>query len=165
MKVKEPTGRVLFEERQSFPKWLGILLLSPVLIFVGLIVAMSTVEGTDKNEMMIAIAIIIPVELFCFYLFYFVRLHKIVTSDGLYYRWLPLQKNYRVIRKEDISSMELLKGPSMKYGPSWLPRYGKLYSVSDGMGVQLYFNNGKKAFFGTAESFLFERAIRDMVSK
>ena len=158
MKVTEPTGAVLFEEKQHFPRWLIILMLSPILITVGVTLAISMSEQ-DRSEMWIALAIVVPMQFIMLYLFYNVQFEKLVTKDGLYYRWTIIQKKYRVITKAEIEKIELRKPPSLKYGKNYTFSHGKVYNVSDKVGLQLYLKNGKKVFFGTGDTFSFNQSM------
>jgi hypothetical protein len=116
----------------------------------------------NRSEMWIALAIIVPVHIIMLYLFYNVQFEKLVTKDGLYYRWTIIQKNYSVINKEQIEKIELRKPPSLKYGKNYTFSHGKVYNVSDKEGLQLYLKNGKKVFFGTADTFSFNQAMTQL---
>lgn len=125
MKVVEPTGTVLFEEKQHFPRWLLILMLSPILITVGVTLAVS-VRNPDVSELWISLAIVVPIQLMMLYLFSHVQFEKLVTKDGLYYRWTIIQKKYRVLPKVEIKKRELRKPPSLKYGQNYTFSHGKV---------------------------------------
>ena len=89
-KVDETSGKLLFEEREKFPRWMFVLILlimlSTIAITIGASLAMGNQSGSVKEDMWIALALTIPVEGIIFYLFTISRLEKIVTSNGLYYR-------------------------------------------------------------------------------
>ena len=158
MKVAEPTGTVLFEEKQYFPKWLLILMVSPILITVGVTLAISMSEQ-DRSEMWIALAIVIPMQFVMLYFFFNVQLEKLVTKDGLFFRWTIFQKKYRVINKAEIERIEIRKPPVLNYGKNYSFSHGKVYNLSDKEGLQLYLKNGKKVFFGTADTYSFNQAM------
>ena len=158
MKVAQPTGAVLFEEKQHFPKWLLLMMLSPILITLGVTLAIS-MSNDHRSEMWIALGITVPIQLIMLYLFFNVQFEKMVTKDGLFYRWTIIQKKYHVINKTDIEKAELRKPPSLKYGKNYTFSHGKVHNVSDKEGLQLYLKNGKKVFFGTAETFSFNHAM------
>lgn len=165
MKVNEPTGSMLFEEKQTFPKWLSLVLLSPVLLTIGLTLAIGSSTGSERQEMILALAIVIPVNVLSFFLMYATRFEKVVTLDGFFYRWTPLQKKYRWIRREEIRSMEFRPAPAHKLGYNYSFRHGYVHTMSSGKGWQVHLTNGKRMFFGTADPFLFERAIQEFYSK
>lgn len=162
IKITETTGGVLFEEKQHFPRWLSLLLVSPVLVTMGLTLVIETTEK-DKAWGLVLIAVVVTIQLIVFYLFYALQLQKVVTPDGLFYRWAPLQAHYRFIPRREIESMEVKRSPSMKFGAGSAPGYGKLNTVSDGMGVQLYLSHGRMMFFGTGDPVFFENALRELL--
>ena len=137
----------------------GIILLT---IAITLIAGLTTKE--DKVDMWIALGISIPIEILVIILFWNVRLEKTITSNGLYYRWRPWQRKFRVIEKESIKSFEVRNSPPLHYGIGWFPGYGWIHNASVGEGLQLYLVNGKKIFFSTADATFFQRALQDIVS-
>ena len=161
MKLAEPTGGVLFEEKQSFPKWLLALVLSPLIVTIVVTIAVSSSQ--ERSEVLLALAIIIPVEILMFFIFYKVRLEKTVTRDGLFYRWFPVQKKYRMIAKDEIESLELRRPPFMNYGHGYYPGYGRYHNMNQGEGMQVYLKNGKKVFFGSNDLLSFENSLREIV--
>jgi hypothetical protein len=165
LKVYEPSGGVLFEERQKFPQWLTILMAGIILLTIAIVLIVGyTVPGKDRNEMWLALAIAIPVEVLTIILFRNVRLEKIVTSNGLYYRWKPWQKRFRVIEKESIKACEVRQGPPFNYGLGWFPGYGRFHNASRGEGLQLYLVNGDRIYFSTFDTVFFKRALENLIS-
>src|SRR5688572_15820392 len=148
IKAYEPSGKIFFEETLKFPRWLFIVLVLLVLSTVAIIIgaAIATGHKTANEGIWIALAVTLPVELIMIYVFFAMRLEKIVTSNGLYFRWSPLQKKYSVIEGNEIEKIEYRKAPS-SYGSSWVPGYGKVHNLSK-EGLQCYLVSGKKYFFG-----------------
>lgn len=139
-------------------------MLSPIVLTIGITLLIGTVEKQQEKEMWIVLAIIIPLQLLMFYLFYIARLEKIVTTNGLYYRWTPLQKKYRLIEMEDIERFEVRKAPFASYGSKWEFGYGRVHNLSKAEGIQLYLKSGKKIFFGTSDKTGFEKAILQLMA-
>jgi hypothetical protein len=163
MKVKEPTGAVLFEEKQYFPKWIMFLLLGQmILVIAGLVFAMRYEDR--RGEILLSLSLIIPFECLMFFFFQRAALEKIITREGFYYRWLPLQKKYRLIQRTDIASMEECASPSMQYGFGYTPGYGRYHNMRKGMGIRFYLSDGKKVFFSTDDLLSFERSIREFLT-
>jgi hypothetical protein len=164
LKADETSGNVLFEEKQKFPNWLTILMAGIILltIVITLIAGLTTKE--DKGDLWIALGISIPVEILVIILFWNVHLEKVVTSNGLYYRWRPWQKKFRVIEKESIKGFEVRNSPPLNYGIHWFPGYGWVHNASAGEGLQLYLVNGKKIFFSTLNTIFFQRALENITS-
>lgn len=162
-KVYEPSGALMFSEKQHFPKWLSWLMLAPVMFTAGIIVFIRTQEDVNETEMKLALGLVILVQAILFIWFLRAQLEKVVTSNGLYYRWSPLQKKYRVIEKEEIKGAELRKSPLSKYGSNYVLGYGRVHKVGPGLGVQVFMSNGKKIFFSAADAGSFQKALDELV--
>ena len=162
LKAYETSGSVLFEEKQKFPNWLTILMGGIILFIIAIVlIAGYTAPEKDRSDMWIGLAIAIPIEILVIVLFQNMNLEKIVTSNGLYYRWRPWQKKFRVIEKENIKSFELRNSPPLNYGIHWFPGYGWVHNASAGEGLQLYLFNGKRIFFSSFDTSLFRRALEN----
>ena len=164
-KVPETSGRFLFEEKQGFPKWITILVISPIFLTIILTLALPADSTEDRREAWVALAIVIPLQLIMAWVFSKVKWEKIVTSNGLYYRWTFVQSRYRLLERHDISSIEIRQAPALQYGAGRVPGYGKSHNVSGGKGLQVYLSNGKKVFFGTDLPDQFHEAVAGMMGK
>jgi hypothetical protein len=164
LKVDEPSGKVLFEENQKFPKWLKMLILGIVTFTLVLTIVLSYVASEDKIDIWLGPGIAAVTEFFVFILFRKVRLEKTVTSNGFYYRWRPWQRKFRWIEKDQIVRTEVRPGPPFHYGIGWFPGYGTIHNASMGDGLQLYLMNGKKIFFSTFDIASFEKAFQQILS-
>jgi len=163
LKTFETSGTVLFEEIQKYPRWLNWLVrLAMMVAILGLL--LGFIIEKEKTDLAIELAIVIPVAIIIIYLNSNIRLEKIVTSNGLYYRWKPWNKRFRVIQKEDIESFHIRTFPLVNYGFGWFPTYGWYHNAGRGEGIQLFLKNGGKFFFSTNEKNLFEKALKNLVS-
>lgn len=87
-------------------------------------------------------------------LFLTLRLIMEVTEEGLFFRFPPLIRQTKVIRKEDILEYSIRKySPIKEYG-GWGIRWGggrkgTAYNVKGNVGLQLTLGNGKNILFGT----------------
>jgi hypothetical protein len=163
LKADETSGNVLFEEVQKFPRWVGWMVrLGMGITVLGLLVGLITEK--EKMAMVIALAVVIPIAVFAVYLNSNTQLEKIVTSNGLYYRWKPWQRKYRVIEKESIKSFEVRNSLPLHYGIGWFPGYGKIHNASTGEGMQLYLLNGRKIFFSTLDTSFFKKSLDTITS-
>jgi len=166
LKTDETSGSVLFEEKQKFPGWIKILTVGLILLTIAIVlIAGLTGPVQQRGDMWIALAIVVPVEILVIALFRNVTLEKIVTSNGIYFRWKPWQRKFRVIEKESIKSFEVRNSPPLHYGIGWLPGYGWIHNASLGEGMQLYLVNGKRMFFSSSDPSFFRRAIENIVDK
>lgn len=165
LRADESSGNVLFEEKQKFPNWLTILMAGIILLTIAIVlIAGLTGPAEKRNEMWIGIAIAIPVEILVIILFQNVRLEKIVTSNGFYFRWMPWQRKFRVIERESIKGFEVRNSPPLNYGIHWFPGYGWVHNAGAGEGMQLYLMNGKQIFFSTSDLTFFKKALENITS-
>jgi len=165
LKSHDTSGNVLFEEKQKFPNWLTLMIAGIIVITIaiGIIVGLTT-NGKDRNDAWLGLAMGVPIEILVIILFHYVQLEKIVTTNGMYYRWKPWQKRFRVIEKESIKSFEVRNSPPLNYGIHWFPGYGWVHNASTGEGMQLYLLSGKKIFFSTFDTTFFKRALEQIAS-
>lgn len=163
VKAYETSGGTMFGEKQAFPGWLAWIMLSPVLLAVGIIALMPSSEEFKEKEMGLGIAILFLVQVVLFFLFRKTKFEKQVTTNGLYFRWTPLQRRFRVIEKQEIIEAQVRKAPSLKYGSHWVPGYGRMHTANRGDGVQLILSNGKKIFFGSADAISFNKVLQELV--
>src|SRR5215213_678870 len=159
LKTFETSGTVLFEEIQKYPRWLNWLVrLAMMVAILGLL--LGFIIEKEKTDLAIGLAIVLPIAIIVIYLNSNIRLEKIVTSNGLYFKWTPWHKRFRVIQKEDVDSFYIRKFPFVNYGFGWFPTYGWYHNARGGEGVQLFLKNGSKFFFGTNQKRLFEKALQ-----
>ena len=163
LKAQETSGSYLFGEKEKFPKWLSLLMILPVAITLGLVLMLSNLEAPEKQEMWIALVIVVPLQLVLFIVFRKASLEKIVTSNGLYYRWLPMQTKFRVIEKEVIQQTVVRKAPRLNYGSNWVPGYGRMHMASNGDGVEITKADGKKIFFSSADPVALSEALQELI--
>lgn len=80
------------------------------------------------------------------------RLVTMVRRDGLYLRFAPLHRKYRVIPWKEIARAEsMVYRPLLDYG-GWGIKYGrkgKVYNVRGNQGVLLTFGDGKTLMVGS----------------
>ena len=163
LKEFDTSGDILFEETQKYPQWVNWVIRFAMLTTVlGLVISLITEK--QKTDTTIGLLIVVPIAILVVYLNSNIRLQKIVTSNGLYYRWEPWHKKFRLIQKEDIESFYSRKFPLAKLGSGWFPSYGRYHVASRGQGIQLFLKNGRKIFFSTNEKNLFERALQKLIS-
>ena len=165
LKADETSGRTFFEEKQRFPGWLNILMTAIIVITIAVIlIAGLTGPKEERNEMWIALVIATPIEIFIIILFRSMCLEKVVTINGLYFRWTPWQSRFRVIETETIRSFELRKSPPLNYGIHWFPGYGWVHNATGGEGLQFYLVNGNRVFLGTADIDSFVKAMNTLIN-
>jgi len=163
LKTYESSGNVLFEEKQKYPQWVSwVVRLALLLTILGLLTGF--IIDKEKTDLAIGLLVVIPVAVAVIYLNSNIQLEKLVTSNGLYYKWKPWHKRFRVIEKENIESFTRRKFPFASYGSGWFPTYGWYHKISGRYGIQLYLKNDAKFFFGTNNIELFEEALHRLIS-
>lgn len=163
LKAFETSGNILFEEKQKYPKWIGVIIrvgmfITAIGMFLGLL------SEKNKTDILIALVIVVPIIILLLYLSSKIELEKVVTSNGLYYKWRPWHKKFRIIEKEDVKSVESRRFPFLSYGFGWFPGYGRYSNASQGEGLQLYLKNGKRFYFSTADIDSFKRAMNHLIN-
>lgn len=162
-KVDDISGALLFEETVGLPRWIITFLIVSGAFVVLVTAVLGFALQADKTEPLIALLIVVPLQLVIILFYRRMKLEKIVTTNGLYYRWKGLHKKYRYIDKDEIQELEVKKGPVLKYGPGWTFGYGRYHSVNDKKGLQLYLAGDKRIFFGAENLERFHRVIHQIV--
>ena len=139
-----------------------IVVISSIALAIGISLAVGYQTRSVRQDMLIVVVVIVPVEAIMIYLFTITRLETVVTSNGLYFRWLPFQSKYRVIDENEIGEFEYRKAPP-SHGSTWTPGYGRIHNLGK-EGFQFILASGKKYFFSTAERVLFQRAVEQMLA-
>lgn len=163
MRISE---RTIFKEEQQFREnwlWAIIIVAGLSIIVIMFISGLSTNAFSEKSFLLGFVGLIV-IETILFTLFYITKFETQVTEKAILYRWSPYLRNFKKISKEEIEKAELKKGPSFERGFKLVPGYGKAHVVNAGKGIQLVLKSSKKIFIGTAEPFLFKRAIDNMMA-
>ncbi len=93
--------------------------------------------------------------IFVFSLLHFAKFEFNITSNGLQYRFFPIQFKYKFIHFSEIKYYEIRKyNPILEYG-GWGIRYafkrGWAFTVGGNIGLQIVTNDDKRILFGTNE--------------
>ena len=94
------------------------------------------------------------------------RLLTEVREDGIYIKFVPINRRFIRIGFDEIDTYEIRKyRPIVEYG-GWGVKYGsggKAYNVSGNMGLQLKLKNGKKVLIGTQRPEEFKLAVESKI--
>jgi hypothetical protein len=164
MKADEPSGTYLFEEKQQFPHWLLLLVLGPLAVTLVILMVQISLHKVPLHELVIGLAVIIPIFGLLTYYFVVVQLEKVVTTNGFYYRWVPVQRRYQFIEKERIARILKRRAPLLHYGYGFYLTYGWVHHVNGRQGLQVYLRSGKKLFFGATDTTGFEKAMKELIA-
>ncbi len=163
MRISE---RTIFKEVQQFREsWLWAIIVVAGLsgIVIMLMSGLSKNAFSEKSFLLGFVGVIV-IETLMFTLFYITKFETQITEKAILYRWSPYMRNFKKIGKDEIEKAELKKAPSFERGFKLVPGYGKAHIVNGGKGMQLVLKSSKKIFFGTAEPFLFNKAIDNMMA-
>lgn len=171
-------NKVLFKEEQQFRQWWQIVVVlgTAVLAVTSFVYTLyqQNVKGIQvgnspaPNWVMIVALIVVCVSVWSFFA---MKLEVRITRDGIYYRFFPVIIREKYISREEILRFEIRKyrakleygGRGVRYG--FMHKWGKGYSVSGNIGLQLYLNGGKKILFGTQRSQAIVYAMDEMMKR
>jgi hypothetical protein len=160
MKSRETSGKKLFEEVQPLPLWLQWLMTLAQLSCFIVPVVIGIRQGMGIKEFWLVLVLLIVVEGPLIYLTWNTRFEKVLTTEGIYYRFQPLHQWYRNVGWNDIDSWYLRNSPALQIGYRLVPGYGTALTMNSGKGIQLQLKNGKRLFLGTADPLLMEVVFR-----
>jgi hypothetical protein len=151
MKVLKPIGKILFKEVQQFRQ----LWLWAILIFSGLmpVILVAVLLPQDKKMSMGSMITVFAIVLGTFSInvvaFYITKFETVVTEEGLFYRWWPFARKYRMLRWQEIAAITVRKYPRLQYGYHTSREFGKVHNIDGNKGIQFVLLNGKKVYIGT----------------
>ena len=154
-----------FKERQRFTH--PILFLSVAMILLTPLVVYFFSKDTKLFQENFLASIL--TSLVFFSVAYFVQLETKIDESGIHYRFIPFQRKFTSISKDEIQSVFVRTyKPIREYG-GWGLRYsfrnGKAINVKGKEGIQLVLKNGKKILIGTQLSQQAQSVIDSFFSK
>jgi hypothetical protein len=148
---------VFYSEVQQFKQWWIWLILSGIngMFVFGIITQVFLGKQFGDKPMsnaglLIIFAVSLSVTVFVLYL----RLETVLSTDGIFIRFYPLQFKYRFYNWESTKKVYIRQySPIFEYG-GWGVRYsftgkGRAFNVEGNIGLQLEFLNGEKVLVGT----------------
>ena len=167
-------NKVLFKEEQQFRQWWQILLrlvaIVPAMVMCIYNLYQQNVLGVQvgnspaPNAVLIIVLFALGIAL---WVIFSLKLEVWVDQEGIHFRFSPLIRKTKLISKAEIQRYEIRKyRPIFDYGGWGVKRkfkWGKAYTVSGNIGLQLYMTNGKKVLFGTQRSQAIIYAMDEMM--
>ncbi|MBN7817903.1 hypothetical protein [Algoriphagus pacificus] len=145
----------VFNESQSYRgTWIMYLIILtelPVLILLLVLFSMND----DKQEMGIALAVVLGAVGLSLTLILNVRLETRIDDYGVSYRYFPFIRNWRKIEKAQISSIRVINySPITDYGGWGLKgnKTAKAYSILGDEGILIDIGKKKKIMIGTSKA-------------
>lgn len=158
MRVEKPSGKKLFEEEQPMRRSWVMLLLAAVLagaIVVNVLALGDRIhQRTPSPIWAMWVAVLSP--LIPLIILYFARLETIITDDGIYFRWSPWRRSYKVIAFAGLGKLTVRERVPLKLGGSYVLGYGWIHQASGRQGVELE-AGGERIWLGTQrlQAFLY----------
>ncbi|MDP4264199.1 MAG: hypothetical protein Q8941_16845 [Bacteroidota bacterium] len=156
-------GNIEFKEVQQMPG--GILWIMTGIMFlvvIGLAVGAAAGDKKSKNDILLALAVVLPIHAIIIYIMNIVRFETIVTGEEIYYRWRPFFRKFSVISRGEIATVKVRNSPFLQYGYKRIPGWGTVHNLSRGKGLQFVLKSGKKYFIGSQKINGFQRAVEKL---
>ncbi|PZX51817.1 hypothetical protein LV84_03575 [Algoriphagus ratkowskyi] len=158
----------IFKESQSYVgtwvMYLIILIELPTLILLAILYATSE----DKQEMIIAMAVVIGTMGLLILLILSLRLETRIDRQNISFRYKPIIRNWRNYSRAEILSAEVIEySPLTDYGGWGLKgnKTTKAYSVLGDEGLLLDVGEKKKIMIGTMKSKELTDFMKDWIEK
>lgn len=151
MRVKKPSGQILFREVQQFRQtWLWLLLVFAglaSLLPVMLLTLTSAQQETPLPQWIIPF--ILGIQVINMGCFYYTRLETVLTTRGIYYRWAPWFGTYRFLPKTAVREIRILKYPYFKFGYHKRKGFGYVHNIDGNKGFRITLTDNKMFYLGT----------------
>ena len=149
------TGHTFYEKQ----KYTNALLFSGLILLEAFFVY-ATMEQILANRpwgvkpmntwMMIAVTALIPTPLLLG--FYFARLETIINEEGVFYRWAPFRKSYKMILWDNVKEISIIDLKSAGFWWRFSSKYGEVQYVGGGFGIQIKMKSGRRRLLGTQKA-------------
>ena len=165
------SSQVFFKEIQTVKSWWiwGLVLILVVVFLFGMIQQLIFKKPWGNNPMsdagllIVGLIVVIGLPLFVS----LIRLETIVHNQGVDYRYSPFHLRYQRLPKDRLVSYQIIHyRPLRDYG-GWgirYGKYGKAYTLSGDIGVQLVTIDQKKILLGTYKPENMKKAL-DSIQK
>ena len=163
-------SEVVFKEEQRFRQlWLwAIVILASIIPWLGLIIQVILGQKLGNNPapnwIIILIWLVFGIGFPLF--FYSIRLITEVRKDGIYIRFFPFHRKFKIFHYAEIESYAAREyKPIREYG-GWGIRCrlgGMAYNVYGNKGVRLILKSKKKILIGTQKPEEFYKAISKVI--
>ena len=170
MRNRNTYSEVFFKEEQIFRQlWLwAIIILASTIPWIGMIFQVILGHKFGNNPgpdwLIILMWLVFGIGLPIF--FYSLKLITEVRKDGIYLRYFPFHRKFKIFHYTEIESYAAREyKPIREYG-GWGIRYvigGIAYNVYGNKGLQLILKSKKKILIGTQKPEEFYKAINKVI--
>jgi hypothetical protein len=145
--------RILFMEEQTFSKSVILKLVKVINLVLLTVCAFILIKGTDlKTNGVFVFGPLVVIFIIVGYMLSKAKLVTQVREDGIYVRYFPFHRKFRIYKWEDIDQLYLRKyDPIREYG-GWGVRLGfngRAFNVSGNIGLQIITTHNEKLLIGT----------------
>lgn len=164
VKVKQPAGKTLFQETQSFRQsWVWIVVLgSLALPLIILLILYFTVDDPKAREVGGALLVVSVTATINILAFYMLKLETMVTDEGVYYRWWPYRSKYSYLPWSSIQEVIVKRYPHYQYGFHYSRKFGTVHNIKGDRGVQFILTNKAKVYLGTQRIAALQHTLESM---
>jgi hypothetical protein len=93
------------------------------------------------------------------------RLETIFNDDGIFYRWMPFSRRYKMIQWEAIKEVALIQTNDSWFNLWLSKRYDKINFLGGKFAVILVMKSGKKRILGTQKAESLNRVLTRLAGK
>lgn len=147
-------NRVFNEEQTYRGTWIIYLILLFELPTIVLLLVFYF-RAEDKSEMGTALIVVVSTLLLIFLLILNLKLETRIDDKGVSFRYFPFIRNWRLIEKDRILSIQVIKySPITDYGGWGLKgnKTAKAYSILGDEGILISTGERKKIMIGTSKA-------------
>jgi len=158
-------SKTLFSEEQGFSQWWLWTIIYGVLgaLFYATYQAYlesGTLFQTDTLTLAL-MSLLMPA------LFYSLKLHTRITSEGVYARFVPFHFKEKFIPFSELSDCYVRQYSAIGEFGGWGIKYGlggagKVYNVSGNKGLQLVYKDGSKLLIGSQRSAEIQQVLSEL---
>jgi hypothetical protein len=139
-----------YEEQKFTQKWILFIVYS---IWVLFLIVSLLILLEKKAGLFLAFLPFLIISAFVLF-FKSIKLQTSITGEGVYYRFFPIQRRFREIKKTDIQKLEVKSyNPLREYG-GWGIRFGKngmAYTVKGDKGIDINLDLETHFLIGTSK--------------
>lgn len=145
-----------FYEKQKFTSSLlfaGLICLEAVFVYAAMEQILANRPWGIKpinTWFMITLALLIPTPLLIG--FYIARFETIINDDGIFYRWAPFKKSYKMILWDNVKEITIIDLKSAGFWWRFSSKYGEVQYLGGGFGVQIKMKSGRRRLLGTKKA-------------
>jgi len=161
---------VIFREVQRFSLWLRLFFVASMLFGVVIMVYGKATSGSLTEALSIVVTGGLALLLLALAAFFFlIKLEVEVRTDGLHFRFFPLQVRYKKLTADELLECYVRQyRPILEYGGWGIRcgfRGGRAYNVSGDRGVQLLLSDDRELLIGSQKSEELAEAISSVMQR